>query len=146
MSSLLLVQSAVAVATTQSDALASHLVQFAVAIILALNVWMVRAVQQTRDLMRRLEQWAFGPNGDNGVNSTVTDHEHRLTATEGYIERTVPERLKQWEAWKIEVDKVVHSANNAANEAVLNHRPRIVSLENDRDNDRRSGHDRRHHE
>ena len=141
---MMLIQTATAVATTTG--LDARVVEAAFAVILGVNVWMIRVVTQTREGVRSITQSLFGVSGDNGINSAVIDHEHRITATEGYIERTVPERLKQWEAWKASVDKVVHSANNAANEAVLNHRPRIVSLENDRDNDRRSGTDRRHHE
>lgn len=63
------------VVATPPDALATHLVQFAVGIILALNVWMVRSVVQTNDAIRVISEWAFGRKDsktDGGVDDTVT--------------------------------------------------------------------------
>jgi hypothetical protein len=87
----------------QNDPLSGHLVQAAVALILSLQVWLIKAVTAMRDELRTVRQTLFGVNNDNGIDGTVKDHEQRITGCEGYINRTVPERLKLWDGFKDEV-------------------------------------------
>lgn len=93
-----LIQAAQAVATASTDGLGSYLVQFAVAIILALNVWMVRTVNATRGEVTAITYALFGRRGDNGIERTVEehsaellDHENRITQGEGRLERIDPD-------------------------------------------------------
>jgi hypothetical protein len=153
MTLVLLTVQAVAVAQSSSDGLGTHIVQGAVALILALQAWVIRAVTMTRDDVRMIRQSVFGVNNDNGIDAAVKDHESRIGQCEAYIERTVPERLRGWEAWKDAITKkvddalgVVHKTRNAANEAVLNHTPRIEALERDAADRRTGAPDRRLHE
>jgi hypothetical protein len=157
-----LLQAVVATATASTDAspLAGHLVQGAVALILALQAWVIRAVTSTRDEVRTIRQALFGVNNDNGIDGAVKAHEHRLTECEGYIERTVPERLKLWGAFKEATERAleelrssIHKVRNMVSEVILDHRARLERLEKDRDqrnederNERRNGlPDRRQH-
>lgn len=148
---LLLQATATAVSTASSDGLGTHIVQGAVAMILALQAWVIRAVTMTRDDVRTIRQSLFGVNNDNGIDAQVKDHEGRIGECEAYIERTVPERLRGWEAWKDAITKkvdealgIVHKARSAANEAVLNHTPRIEALERDASDLRARLPERRH--
>ena len=59
------------VAATPTPVLATYLEQFAVAIILGLNVWMVRSVVKTNEAIRIVTDWAFGRRGDAGVDAKV---------------------------------------------------------------------------
>jgi hypothetical protein len=103
---ILFVQTAVAVA---SDGLGSHITQIGVAALLALNAWQIRATQAYRDDSRKLMQWAFGENGDNGANSKLkwweklsgeralilNDHTRHLEEHDreiGYLKGDTPER------------------------------------------------------
>jgi hypothetical protein len=149
---MLLLQATATAVSTSSDGLGTHIVQGAVAMILALQAWVIRAVTMTRDDVRMIRQSVFGVNNDNGIDAAVKDHESRIGQCEAYIERTVPERLRGWEAWKDAITKkvdealgIVHKTRSAANEAVLNHTPRIEALERDAA-DRRGGLPERRHE
>ena len=46
--------------------------------ILGLQVWVVKKVSSFDVKFSRLETWAFGPTGTNGVNSRVTKVEDEL--------------------------------------------------------------------
>lgn len=96
-----------AIASSSADPLGGHLVQAAVILILALQGWCVRAVLAATSELTKMRQTLFGETGDNGINGTqkkhadcLTDHEHTLAEHTAYIENTVPERLKLWEAFK----------------------------------------------
>jgi hypothetical protein len=99
-----LLQAAATAIATSNDALSTHLVQGAVALILALQAWVIRAVTTTRDEVREITQAVFGVNRDNGIDGDVKDLKERVAHTEAYIANTVPERLKLWEAFKKETE------------------------------------------
>lgn len=105
--SFLMQATAVAVA---ADPLGGHLVQAAVALILALQAWLIRAVTAMRDDMRTIRQTLFGVNNDNGIDGDVKNLKGRVAECEGYITRTVPERLKLWEGFKTETEASVENA------------------------------------
>lgn len=69
----LLMQAAVA-----ADSLLSHAATYGIGALCGLASWQLKVTQDLRDEVRRLRQWAFGPEGNNGVNSQVKQHEDRL--------------------------------------------------------------------
>ncbi len=77
-----------AVAVAASGSLGGHATDIGIAIILGINVWQVKATMTFRDEARTLRQWAFGPEGNNGINSTVKDHTARLDDLEDELPHT----------------------------------------------------------
>lgn len=84
-----------AAAPVQDASFGVHMVQAAVAGILALQIWIVRTVNETRALAQKFNQWAFGPTGDNGVNSKIIawdalsmDRAVQLSRIESHLENT----------------------------------------------------------
>jgi hypothetical protein len=76
---LLLIQAAQAVATNASPSgILSQMAQIGILALVGLNAWQIKATLQYRDEVRTLRQWAFGPEGGNGVNSVIGDCVERL--------------------------------------------------------------------
>lgn len=100
---------AIATATTTATApfLDNRLLDAAALIVIGLNAWMIRVTTETRATVAKIQQSLFGEQGDNGIKSSVIDHERRLVECEGYITRTVPERLESWKKWKDGVDEII---------------------------------------
>lgn len=63
----------------------AHTIEWGLAAIFAINVWQVRATLAFRDEARTLRQWAFGPEGNNGANSTIKSHGDRLDDLESEL-------------------------------------------------------------
>lgn len=63
----------------------NHTAEWGIGAILAINVWQIRATLAYRDSAAKLMQWAFGPEGNNGINGTVKSHAARLEDLESEL-------------------------------------------------------------
>lgn len=62
--------------------LGTHLVQFAVAIILGINLWLMRTVDAMRKDVQTFNQWAFGIQNSGGVEKRLGALEERMAQFE----------------------------------------------------------------
>lgn len=83
----ILAAQAVAVAAS-APSLSGHASEIGIAVLLALNGWQIKTTLAYRDEVRRLMQWAFGPEGGNGVNSRINDHDERISELEDGVPHT----------------------------------------------------------
>ena len=108
--------------------LASHLVQFAVVIILGLNMWLIRTVQQTREAARSFAQWAFGESGQTGANETLRVRGAALVESDRHV-AALDNRIKTVETAMVGLEddmKIVRERTHDTHDALT---PIYVKLE-----------------
>jgi hypothetical protein len=70
--------------------LGGHVIEWALGIVLSINLWMAKAMVEVRGNSRATQQTLFGENGDNGINGKVKDHARELKDLDRRVTRLEP--------------------------------------------------------